>query len=213
VRLPIFLSISLLYLGGTCAASEDTGAAALETLRGLAGDWEGSFQWSGSRGASGKMNASYYSTANGSAVVENLIMDGVPMMTSVYHLDVSDLRMTHYCAAQNQPRFKASRINIAGGVVDFSVVDITNLPRPEAGHVAEVELRFLAGDHIRITFRFDAGGKTSREQIDLTRVTPKQLCRMTPEQLGGLEAAAWNAEIPELSGCTRLGRGSSCSKT
>src|SRR5271156_1152228 len=58
-------------------------AAALAQLRGLAGEWEGSFEWTGARTATGKMNATYYQTGNGSAVVENLTVDGVPSMTNV----------------------------------------------------------------------------------------------------------------------------------
>ena len=119
------------------------------------------------------MSASYYSTGNGSAVVENLKMDGVPVMTTVYHLDGADLRMTHYCAAQNQPRLKASRIDIAHGIADFAFVDITNLRSPETGHVVGLELRFLAADHITLAFRFEGGSKSSSERIDLKRLPTK----------------------------------------
>jgi hypothetical protein len=54
-------------------------------------EWEGSFEWIGARTATGTVNATYSETGNGSAVVENLAMDGVPAMTSVYHLDGADL--------------------------------------------------------------------------------------------------------------------------
>jgi hypothetical protein len=67
----------------------------------LAGDWTGTFEWTGGRKDSGKMNATYYLTGNGSAVVENLTIGGLPSMTSVYHLDGSDLRMTHYCRRES----------------------------------------------------------------------------------------------------------------
>jgi hypothetical protein len=77
-------------------------SAAFDKLRGLAGNWEGTFAWSGGRNATGKMGAQYYTTGNGSAVVENLTQDGVPSMTSVYYLDGADLRLTHFCAAQTR---------------------------------------------------------------------------------------------------------------
>lgn len=77
------------------AFTEGAGAAALAQLRGLAGEWEGSFEWIGARTATGTVNATYSETGNGSAVVENLAMDGVPAMTSVYRLDGADLRATH----------------------------------------------------------------------------------------------------------------------
>ena len=160
----------------TCAAtisSAQDNAAALQKLRSLAGDWEGTLEWTGARTGTGPVSASYYETGGGSAVVENLIMGGVPTMTSVYHLDGADLRMTHYCGAQNQPRLKASRIDLAEGELDFKFVDITNLKSPDAGHVVGVELRLLAADHFILTFEFLGAGKTSRERIDLKRVSAK----------------------------------------
>jgi len=151
-------------------AQHDTGAEAFAKLRSLVGEWAGSFEWTGGRSATGTVNATYYATGNGSAIVENLSMGGVPSMTSVYHLDGSDLRMTHYCAAQNQPRLKASRIDIAQGILDFSFVDATNLPSSDAPHVDGLEMRWLDADHISLTFLFAAGSQRSKEHIDLKRV-------------------------------------------
>jgi len=139
----------------------------------LAGEWAGSVEWNPSRGDTGTVNATYYATGNGSAIVEDLIMGGVPTMTSVYHLDGADLRMTHYCAAKNQPRLKASRIDSAHGILDFSFVDATNLASPDGPHVYGLEIRFLSADHITLTFLFESGGQRSRERIDLKRVPEK----------------------------------------
>src|SRR5215469_7558816 len=121
------LAVVSLALTSLRAADENVGARALDQLKTLVGNWEGTFEWTGARTAAGPMNASYFVTGNGSAVVENLIVENAPMMTSVYHLDGSDLRMTHFCAAQNQPRLKASRIDLAKGIIEFGFVDITNL--------------------------------------------------------------------------------------
>jgi hypothetical protein len=157
------------------ATAEPTpAAAAFKKLCALAGEWEGTVQWSGARHDSGRMNASYSLTGAGSAVVETLTMDGVPIMTSVYHLDGSDLRMTHYCGARNQPRLKARRIDVEQGVLDFDFVDITNLSSPEAGHVTGVEIRLRDADSMTLTFVFAQGGQKSRERIELTRVPPKR---------------------------------------
>ena len=158
---------------GRLAAEDAPNTAALAQLRSLAGEWEGPLEWSGARTGTGKVNATYYVTGNGSAVVENLAMDGVLSMSSVYHLDGADLRMTHYCGAQNQPRLKASRIDVAQGDLNFDFVDATNLRLPDAPHVYGLEMRLLSGDHITVTFLFEAGGKQSREFIDLKRVSTK----------------------------------------
>jgi hypothetical protein len=101
-------------------------------------------------------------------------------MTSVYHLDGADLRMTHYCAAQNQPRLKAARIDIAKGIVDFSFVDATNLPSLDAPHVHGLEIRFLDTNHITLTCLFQSGNKESRERIALTRAKTPHPSAATP---------------------------------
>jgi hypothetical protein len=152
---------------------ETAADGALARLAALAGEWEGSFEWTGGRTSRGGMNARYFTTGNGSAVVENLIMDGVPVMTTVYHTDGPDLRMTHYCAARNQPRLKASKIDLAGGSIDFAFVDATNLSAPDAPHVNGLEVRFGDDDHVTLTFLFEGGGKPARERISLLRARPK----------------------------------------
>src|SRR5262249_3979279 len=96
VQRSTLLAFLFLCLPSIAAAEERAGAAVLEKLRTLSGDWEGSFEWSGARSGKGRMNASYYSTGNGSAVVENVTMGGVPVMTSGYHRHRADTPMTHF---------------------------------------------------------------------------------------------------------------------
>lgn len=145
-------------------------ASALARMRDLAGDWEGTVEWTGARTSKGTMNATYHATSYGSAVVEDLISEGQPVMMSVYHQDGPDLRVTHYCGAQNQPRLKATRIDMAGGAIDFEFVDATNMKSPDAPHVHGIELRFADADHMVLTFLFHEGAKRSREAITLKRV-------------------------------------------
>jgi hypothetical protein len=164
--LAIFGSLALISVG---RSEDNSGATMFAQLKSLAGDWRGTFEWSGARTGKGSMDASYYLTGNGSALVENLISDGAPVMTSVYHLDGPALRMTHYCGAQNQPRLKAERIGSAQGAIDFGFVDITNLKSADAPHVHGLELRLIDPNHITVTFLFQGGGKESRELIALDR--------------------------------------------
>ena len=91
-------------------------------------------------------------------------------MTSVYHLDGTNLRMTHFCAAQNQPRLRATLVDLAQGVIKFSLVDVTNLRSPEAGYVHGLEVRLLDPNHIMLNFLFEGGGKQSIERVDLNRL-------------------------------------------
>ena len=155
------------------SAEETESSRALGQIKALIGNWSGTFQWTGGRTDSGAMNANYYVTGNGSAVVENLLNDGTPVMTSVYHLDGRDLRMTHFCGAQNQPRLKASRIDIDHGAIDFDFVDATNLRSPDAPHVHGLEIRLIDPNHVTLTFLFQSGSVESREEINLKRTEAK----------------------------------------
>jgi len=146
-----------------------------DRMRALAGDWEGTFAWSEGRTGTGPLQATYYLTGNGSALVENLIMGGAPSMTTIYHLDGADLRMTHYCAARNQPRFKASRIDESAGAIDFAFVDVTNVDSKHPAYVKACSLRLIDADQVALKFTFGDPSKTSGvENIVLKRVHPSK---------------------------------------
>jgi|SRR6516162_3852812 hypothetical protein len=155
------------------AAEQTASSSALGQIKALTGNWNGTFRWTGGRHDSGSMNASYYVTGNGSAVVENLMNESTPVMTSVYHLDGPDLRMTHFCGAQNQPRLKARRIDLDHGAIDFEFVDATNLRSPDAPHVHGLEIRLIDPNHLTLTFLFQSGSVESREEINLKRTEAK----------------------------------------
>src|SRR5215475_1644415 len=151
------------------SAEESESSKALGQIKGLIGNWSGTFQWTGGRHDSGSMNVTYYLTGNGSAVVENLMNESTPVMTSVYHLDGRDLRMTHFCGAQNQPRLKARRIDLDRGAIDFDFVDATNLRSSDAPHVHGLEIRVIDANHLTLTFLFKSGSVERREEINLKR--------------------------------------------
>jgi hypothetical protein len=162
----------VLVVGAAQVPATERGARALERIRGLAGTWEGSYEWTGARSDKGALQANYYVTGNDSAVVENLVMGGKPSMTTVYHMDGPDLRMTHFCGAKNQPRLKASEFADDGATVRFTFVDATNLDVQPA-HVKALEIRFLDADRITLRFTFDNKGVKSYESIQLKRVQDK----------------------------------------
>ena len=146
--------------------------ASFEKLKELVGEWEGHYEWTGARSAKGTIRASYRLTGHGSAVVEDLIDvdSGVVSMTSIYHMDGDHLRMTHYCAADNQPRLIATSLDDAGTRMHFDLVDVTNLKDPGPGHVSEVDLDLGTPARLEIRFKFLHGGKESVEIVQLKRV-------------------------------------------
>ena len=172
--LPSLFAFSLLIHAAVnpAAGAPSPAAAAFEKLRSAAGEWTGTYEWSGARTGGGAIEVRYAVMARNSAVIETLIQGGEPTMMSVYHLDGSDLRMTHYCGAQNQPRLKASRIDPARGEIDFAFVDVTNLASPTSGHVHGAQIRMPDAEHLTIVFLFLAGKDRSTERIELRRATP-----------------------------------------
>lgn len=108
----------------------------------------------------------YHLTGKGSALIEEFVGD--PPMTSVYHMDGEELRLTHYCNAGNQPRMIAAAY--AGNALSFDFVDVTNLKAPEAYHTRTLDIDFV--DEANVVLRF-SGKKEGREIVTthtLTRV-------------------------------------------
>ena len=142
-----------------------------EQMLKLEGEWEGSYEWSEGRSGGGAMRVRYTVTGAGSALIEDLINEeGVATMTTVYHLDGADLRMTHYCAARNQPRLKSSGFSDAPPAADFQLVDVTGLTK--YGSVQAFRIEIVDAEHLNLRFTFAGNPKTSGiENIRLTRVT------------------------------------------
>jgi hypothetical protein len=153
---------------------DSSGARMLDRMRGLVGAWEGTLEWSGARTGSGKLRVNYHLTGGGSALVEDLLMteSDVPTMTTVYHLDGADLRMTHYCAAMNQPRLKGTLIDDTTGTATFTFVDVTNASA-HPSYVDGFSIHIIDPNHLNIKFEFGgASPKRATENIGLQRVKP-----------------------------------------
>ncbi len=136
------------------AAPAGSGAAALERLKALAGDWAEAEPKMGPKGAVAVM---YRVTGAGSAVVST-IGPGTPYeMVSVYHRDGNDLVMTHYCAAQNQPRMRTK--SVTGNVITLDYDGGTNVDPAKDVHIHGVKIELLGPDEIRETWIGWKGGK------------------------------------------------------
>ena len=156
----------------TATAAPSPGQRLFERMSGLVGDWEGTVEWSGARADSGSMGVRYSLTGNGSALVEDLLSGGKPSMTTVYHLDGPDLRMTHYCAARNQPRLRAQSVDADRGRAEFAFVDVTNAGPRNSTHVEAFTLHMKEDGGLELVFVFGHGPKSATETIRLHRAGP-----------------------------------------
>jgi len=89
-------------------------------------------------------------------------------MVSVFHPDNQRLLMTHYCAAQNQPRMQA-QISPDGKQFRFTFIDGTNLSAT-TGHMKQMTLTIDDKDHVTENWVFlQNDGKELTELWHLTR--------------------------------------------
>ena len=86
-----------------------TAKTAFAKLKTLKGTWNNKVSEAEHHEPAPDTKVIYRLTGAGSALVETDFPDSNHEMVSVYHLDGEDLRLTHYCAAGNQPRLKLDR--------------------------------------------------------------------------------------------------------
>jgi hypothetical protein len=160
----LVLVVGLGLLVASPAAVAESGSV-FEKFKALAGEWEGQ------RSDGEMVKVSYQVLSGGSAVVETLteLAEEVTMVT-VYHMDGDDVRMTHYCSAQNQPRMKASSVSPGARVVSFEFVDVTNLAKPTDGHMHNLEITFTDDDRITYKWTWRENGRKRESVFHLTRV-------------------------------------------
>ena len=123
---------------------------------------DGEWRATGGNHAQGATH-SYRTIANGSVVVETAF-PGLPHeMVTVIHVDGSDLVLTHYCAAGNQPHMVAAPSD--DKTVDFRFVKAGNLVDPNADHMRDATFTFIDADHLRTRWSFWSGGEKTSEMV------------------------------------------------
>ena len=141
-------------------APPGSGAAAMEKLKALAGDW---VEVEPKLGPAGHVVESYRLTGAGSAVVSTLGPGTPHEMVSVYHRDGSDLVMTHYCAAQNQPHLRTK--SVTGNVIAMEFDGGTNVDPAKDVHIHGVRIELLGPDEMRETWIGWKGGKPEEASL------------------------------------------------
>lgn len=127
---------------------------AFEQLKKLVGTWEESKEDGGNK-------VTFRLTGGGSALIETQ-MPGTPMeMVSVYHMDGTDLIMTHYCAAGNQPTMKYKPGTSKS--FDFEFLKGSNM-KPTDMHIHSAKIRILAADRVESDWIGYMNGKPAGTQ-------------------------------------------------
>jgi hypothetical protein len=141
-------------------------ARQFEALKGLAGNWV-------ELGKDGKPTDTVISsirvTAGGSVVEETIFPGTEKEMVTMYHLDGSDLVLTHYCMLGNQPRMKAEPAK-SSDTIDFKFVVGTNLKSDADHHIGAATFKIQGKDHFQSEWTSYKDGKTCHcVALDLVR--------------------------------------------
>jgi len=179
-RLALTSYVAVVFMGGVLAAPRLTGAddkpnsktgvdakTAFARLKTLVGTWNCHINDEHQAGNSkehedhpkGDTPVTYKLTGAGSALVETQFPGAPHEMVSVYHLDGDDLRMTHYCAAQNQPHVKLDRANSTADHLIFVFDGGTNLDPRKDMHIHGLQITFHQDGKVTSAWEGYAGGK------------------------------------------------------
>ena len=142
---PVAVSLMVALLSPVPALAQGTPAAdAFERLKSLEGEW---IDVDGIFGAKGAVAVTYRVTGGGTTVVETFPVGTPGEMVTVYYRDGSDLVLTHYCSAGNQPRMRAK--TVSGNTLAFDFDGGTNIDPATTSHMHAVTLEFLSPDEVR----------------------------------------------------------------
>lgn len=95
----------------------------------------------------GKTKLDYRVTANGTAVIETMFVGEPHEMVTVYSLEGSDVRATHFCSGGNQPVMKLNAQKSNANELVFDFVSITGSVADD-NHIKSVRFHF-GGDKVQ----------------------------------------------------------------
>ncbi len=125
---------------------------AFERLKSLAGTWEGksTLGWTS--------RTRYEAIAGGTVLLETEDFDAHrgEAMATAYHLDGSELALTHYCIAGNQPRLVATEIE--GERIVFEFAGGANIVSRDQGHMDRAVFEFQGPDAFTSTWSWYQNG-------------------------------------------------------
>ncbi len=159
------LGLVLITPGMLCSDEADRGKSpvtaseAFARLKSLVGTWNNDVSSTEHKKHEAASKVIYRLTGADSALVETDFPDSKHEMVSVYHLDGDELRMTHYCAAGNQPRLRLDRANSTLSRLVFVFDGGSNLDPAKDMHIYGMTLTFEKNGEVKAAWEGYAGGK------------------------------------------------------
>lgn len=159
------------HAGTPAPVAKPDGKAALERLKQLAGAWRGHVVTAD--GPPGEVT--YAVTAGGSVVEEKLFPGTDHEMVTMYHLDGTDLVLTHYCAMGNQPRMRLVQASGADPLeLRFDFIGGANVDPARDRHMHAGRLVLRGNDRLEAEWAVhDRGGQAGANRFFLDRVKAK----------------------------------------
>jgi hypothetical protein len=148
--------VAALLAGAPAAGTQakPDGRAALERLKQLAGEWRGTVAEDGS-----PMGVVYEVTSGGTAVMERLFPGTPHEMMTLYHLDGSDLVLTHYCSGGNQPRMRL--VESSATELRFDYAGGTNIDPAKDPHMHSARFWIKGADALEAEWTGYARGQAT----------------------------------------------------
>jgi hypothetical protein len=135
--------------------------AAFERMKTLAGEWKlgvgDAHNPHVKPGETGKIL--YKVTSNGSVVMETFFPGTSEEMVTMFHLDGDELRLTHYCAAKNQPHLKLDKKASTADEYVFAFDGGTNFDPAVDMHMHNGKIKFLKDGKVEETWEGYINGK------------------------------------------------------
>ena len=150
-----------------------TASSAFSQLKTLEGIWKNKVTAFHEHEHEADTKVIYHLTGAGSALVETDFPGSTHEMVSVYHLDGDVLRMTHYCAAGNQPHLKLDRASSTPTRFVFVFDGGTNLDPSKDMHIHAMTMTFGKDGKVDCAWEgYMAGKKAGTTHFELSRSKP-----------------------------------------
>jgi hypothetical protein len=149
-----------------------TAREAYERLKSLVGTWNNDVSSSKPMKHDAGSKVVYRLTGADSALVETDFPNSHHEMMSVYHLDGDELRMTHYCAAGNQPRLRLDRASSTPSCLVFVFDGGSNLDPGKDMHIHGMTLTFEKDGEVKAAWEGYADGRPAG--ITTFHLTPQK---------------------------------------